>query len=536
VAFLWNDHGMPFRDVWTVDAEEGEPVRVTHLAPDPGELLGWGDDTSLDALSRRAERREDRGVSQVIWHPEGDELFFTRGGRLHSISADGGPSRPALESASRPAFSPDGSLLAFLREGDLWVTEVGSGVEARLTRLGAPGIWTVPIGAYLQPDAYIASYAWSPDSGSLAFEHVDQREVRRVPFPCYLHDEPFLHEVRRIYPVFRGAWSGDGREVLFIGDHEDWYRLYSIPADGGEPRRLTGDYDVAGSRGAAWITVREDEAFFVAAAHSPYERHVYRMPLAGGEPERLTRIPGIHEPSLSPDGRRLALVTSGDTAPSELYLVDVEGEGPERGVTSSPLPEFQEYEWLTPRYVSFPSRIDDFTIHARILEPPDLDPSRRYPVILGSVYSNTVQRWWNPDRPTSILQQQMAMTGDYITVLVDVRGSVGYGVDFREAFQGDWGGDDLEDLHSAVEYLTSLPYVDPDRIGIWGNSYGVHDDIVPLKTTWMMTEKLALLGRPFELEIVHNSAHWWAGSEHYARHTFRRLDDFLRRHVPPGPR
>jgi dipeptidyl aminopeptidase/acylaminoacyl peptidase len=51
-----------------------------------------------------------------------------------------------------------------------------------------------------------------------------------------------------------------------------------------------------------------------------------------------------------------------------------------------------------------------------------------------------------------------------------------------------------------------------------------------------MTEKLILLGRPFELEIVHNSPHWWAASEHYARHTFRRLTDFFHQHIPPGPR
>jgi len=199
----------------------------------------------------------------------------------------------------------------------------------------------------------------------------------------------------------------------------------------------------------------------------------------------------------------------------------------------------------------------------------------------------------------------MALTGDYITVLVDVRGSIGYGVDFREAFQGDWGRDDLDDLHSAVEYLSTLDHVDPDRIGMWGNSYGgllvlsalfrkpglfaagvagapavdihhftgfdqhltrrpdthpeifergslldlgealddplliihgVHDDIVPLKTTLMMAEKLKLLGKQFELDIVHDSGHWWAASEHYARYTFGRLYDFLRRHVPPGPK
>jgi|GEM_PF-174490 len=729
VAFLWNDHGMPFRDVWVVGVDEEAPRRLTWLAPAPETVLGTGDDTSLEALARRAAAREARGVSQVVWSPGGEEIFYALGGRVHRVpapsghgesvaarrapsSGDPGPAgreHPVLlEGAASLAISPDGRHLAFLRQGDLWTATLGTGGAAsppearRLTHLGAPGIGTVPWGAYLQPDAYVASFAWAPDSRALAFQYVDQRDVRRVPFPSYLpnaeNPEPFLHEVRRPYPgdtalvrrigimeldneaprflpleaphrrvihefawspdgssllvlqgadvaedrwifrasrqgdevvelfhdhrprriyaPFRGTWSADGRQVIFLGDQASWYRLHALDADGGAaaaplPLTLTGDYDVAGARGAPWLAVRGPHLFFQAAADSPYERHVYRLDLEGGstsgaEPVRLTHLPGIHEPSLSPDGRWLALVTSSDTLPSELFLLPVEasGQARERRITHSPLPEFHRYRWQTPRYVSFPSRIDDFTIHARILEPPTLEPGKRYPVILGSIYSNTVQRFWNPDRPTSILQQQMAMSGDYITVLVDVRGSIGYGVDFREAFQGDWGGEDLEDLHSAVEYLAGLPHVDPDRIGIWGNSYGgllvlaalfrkpglfaagvagapavdvfhftggdqhltrypwthpeifersllawgeelrdpllmihgVHDDIVPLKTTLMMAEKLTLLRRPFELELVHNSAHWWAASEHYALHTFRRLDDFLRRHVPPGGR
>ncbi len=698
VAFLWNDHGMPFRDLWVAAVDSGEPVRLTSLAPDPADVLGPGEDLSLDALTERAARREAGGVSQAVWDPSGEQLLFVHRGEVHAVSADGGSPAAVLRGASRLQFSPDGLHLAFLRGGDLWVRHQADGREEQLTRLGAPGIGRVPIGAYVRPDAYIADYAWAPDGRAIAFQYVDQREVRRVPFPSYLHDEPLLHEVRRpypgdtdlirevgvvllesgdgggggggggaapwfidfpepvsnrrvvqeiswapdgqaflvmlgadvaedrwiytvsrqgtevqrvwhdhrprrIYPTFRALWSGDGKRILFVGDHEDWYRVYTIPSRGGTPTRLTGGYDVAGSSGAAWMDRRGKELFFVAAAPSPYERHVFRMADAGSEPEQLTRLPGVHAPTLSPDGRWLALLTSGDTSPSELYLLEV-GRGEERQVTRSPLPEFHEYHWLAPRYVTFPSRIDGFTLHARILEPPAMEPGRRYPVILGSVYSNTVRRSWHPDRPTSILQQQMAMAGDYITVLVDVRGSAGYGVAFREAFQGDWGGDDLEDLHSAVEYLATVPSVDPDRIGIWGNSYGgllvlsalfrkpglfaagvagapavdvahftgfdqhltrrpdthphifertlltlgedlvdpllvlhgVHDDIVPLKTTLMMTEKLILLGRPFELEIVHNSPHWWAASEHYARHTFRRLNDFFRRHIPPGPR
>jgi dipeptidyl-peptidase-4 len=452
---------------------------------------------------------------------------------------------------------------------------------------------------------------WSPDSERvLVMQGADVAEERWI-FVADPEDGSVTqvwqdHRPRRPYPLFRALWSADGEEIYFIGDHEDYYRLYALPAEGGAPRRLTGDFDVAGDRGRPWIQVEPStgDLLFVSAEHSPYERHVYRLS-ASGQTSKVTMLPGLHQPHLSPDGQRLALIRSSDTSPSELYWLELDGESPEQRLTQSPLPAFEAIDWIEPEYVSFPSRIDDFRIHARIIWPPDMEPGKRYPVMFGSVYSNTVLNQWNPDRPTSFLQQQMALKGDFITVLVDVRGSVGYGVDFREAFQGDWGRDDLEDLHSAVEFLAAHPAVDPDRIGIWGNSYGgllvltglfkkpglfaagvagapavdvwhftgydqhltrrpdthpeifergslldlgeglndplliihgVHDDIVPLKTTLMMAEKLKLLGKTFELDIVHDSGHWWAASDHYARYTFGRLVDFMHRHVPPGPK
>ena len=689
VAFLWNDHGMPFHDLWLVGMGDDEPQRLTHLAPPAEELLGTGEDLSLDALRQRAQRLQHRGISDLVWHPDGSALYFVLNGELFSLDISSGNAAVVGPGGGALSVSPDGNWLAMLRQGDIWLMSLADGSSRQLTRLGVPGIATVPIGAFVRPDAYVGRYRWAPDSGSIAFEFIDQREVRRVPFPSYLHEEPLLSEVRRpypgdtdlvrrmaiigidadepdwinlgapnrrlnldfdwspdstrlmvmqgadvaedrwiylvdaadgnatelwhdhrprrVYPIFRAFFNADGSEVVFIGDHEDYYRLYSLSVDGGEPRRLTGEFDVAGDRGAAWTAIHPDngDLLFIAAEHSPYERHVYRLVPADGSLSRLTGMPGLHQPVLSPDGANLALISSNDTTPTELYLLGLEESADKRRITSSPLPEFHQYEWLTPRYVSFPSRIDDFTIHARIIEPPNMEPGKRYPVAFGSIYSNTVLNQWNPDRPTSFLQQQMAMSGDYITVLVDVRGSVGYGVDFREAFQGDWGRDDLDDLHSAVDYLTTLPHVDPERIAVWGNSYGgllvltalfrkpglfaagvagapaidvwhftgydqhltrhpdthphifeegslldlgenladpllmihgVHDDIVPLKTTLMMAEKLKLLGKPFELDIVHDSGHWWAASDHYARYTFGRLNDFIRRHAPPGPR
>lgn len=691
VAFLWNDHGMPFRDIWTVAVDGDGLERLTALAPEPGSLPYPPEETSVEAMKQRLAERADSGISEIVWGPDGDWLYFLRRGELRRVHAKDGRMETVADTGpgrSRLTLSPDGSHLGFLWEGDIWVHELASGENRRLTELGVPGIGQVSLGAYNRPDAYVSEYHWSPDGESIALVHMDQREVRRVPIPSYLHEEPILHEVRRpypgdhdlvrhvgvidieggsvsfiglegsdrrhvlelqwspggerllimqgadvaedrwihvagadggeaetvwhdhrpnrIYPLFRARWSADGRAIHFIGDTEGFYRLYTLPLAGGEPRmRTTGDYDVAGIRGPAWMRVDDGngDLFFVSTEHSPYERQVYRLGAEAETPERLTRLAGIHEPTLSPDGRTLALITANDTTPAELYLMSVDAPGSERRITYSPLPEFDDYDWITPRYVQFPSRTGDYTIHARIIEPPNLDESKRYPVIFGNIYSNTVRNDWSTARPTSLLQQRMALAGEYINVQVDLRGSVGYGVAFREAFQGDWGRGDLEDIHSAVDYLETLPYVDTDRMGIWGNSYGglmtlsalfrkpglfaagvagapavdvwhftgfdqhltrrpethpgifeqgslmdlgedladplliihgMHDDIVPYKTTRMLVEKLTLLGKPFELLSVHDSGHWWAAREDHALRTFRRLLAFFHRHVPPG--
>ena len=334
----------------------------------------------------------------------------------------------------------------------------------------------------------ILNYKWSPTASRLLIEQeTDEGEHRwlyvtdipngQAPLEPIYHD----HRPRRIYSVFTSHWASSGRRIYFIDDNGGYYRIASISASGGNPRLLTtGDYDVASSSGRPQVAIaRETQSlFFTAALPNPRERQVYTISESGGSPRRVTSQPGVHEDfAVALGGDSVAVVSSSDLEPAELYIVNVSSPGTAVRVTHSPVPEFHQYDWIEPRYVQFPSRTDDFTLHARIIEPPNLDRSKRYPVILGNVYSNTVRNSWStrghptPER-ISAFQQAMAMDGDYITIQVDLRGSIGYGVDFRETFQGDWGGDDLEDLHSTVDYLKTLPYVDRDRIGIWGNSYG----------------------------------------------------------------
>ena len=565
LAFLWNDAGWPFRDVWIVAADGTGLRRLTdlqrtHPSPEPP----TGD--SNDALAARAAARAHGGVSEIAWLPDGRGLLFVAGGQLFRITAAGGTpvALTPVEGVSDIAVSPDGARLAFLRDGDLWLWPLDdSEPPARLTSLGVPGIGRVPLGTYNRPDAEVGTgvwgadwppYAWAPDGRTIVFHHVDRRHIRRVPFPSYLGPETVVSELRRgypgdenerrflsfvdigtgaikpiqldapgfraisdyewsrdgrlmidqvsdtgaerwmwvaetataqprlvwhdrrdtrIYPAYVARWQRDGRHIVFVADLTERDHLYSIDADApsAAPRPLTaGDWDVAGERGAASLQVLEDGSVaFTATMKNPYERHVYRLEPGAATPVAITTQPGVHVPVVSPDGHHVASLWSDDVTPTELVLLDAHRGAPARRVTTSPPAEFARHSWVRPRYATFTNKVDGFKVHARILEPASLDKTRRHPVIFGPVYSNTVRNRWGG--LSGSLQQFLVKQG-YIVVQVDVRGSVGYGRAFREAFLMDYGGRDLDDLQAVADGLRGLPYVDGQRMGIWGSSYG----------------------------------------------------------------
>ncbi len=564
VAFLWNDSGWPYRDVWTAAADGTGLRRVTdfeRLDPAPAPPAG----PSTAALAARAAARARTGASEVLWTPDGALLAVHRG-RLFRVAADGGPPErlPVGEDVSDVSLSPDGRRVAFLRDGDLWLWAGGGDAVRRLTTIGVAGIGKVPLGSYNKPDREVGTgvwgadwlpYAWSPDGQTIAFHASDRRHLRAVPFPSYLGPETIESSLRRgypgdenerrtlsllrlgtgaieavdleapgrrgisdfqwspsgrllidqvsdtgaerwlavvepgtntpkvvwhdrrdsrIYPAYVARWHPDGRRLVVVADLGERDQLFVIDPDAARPAPVAitpATWDVAGERGAATVIAHAatNAIYFTGTGRGPYERHVYRLGDGDSAPVALTSMPGVHVPVLSPDGRKLASLWSDDVTPPELLLGEARPGAPLTRVTTSPPPEFAAQPWVRARYQTFTNRVDGFPVHARIQEPADLDRSKRHPVLFGPIYSNTVRNRWGGLNGT--LQQFLVQQG-YIVVQVDVRGSVGYGRAFREAFLMDYGGKDLDDLQAVVDGLGVLPYVDRQRMGIFGSSYG----------------------------------------------------------------
>jgi dipeptidyl-peptidase-4 len=543
LAFLWNDEGTNFYDVWIAAVDAPRPVRVTRM---PRPQPDAASPTDPEVIRRRLNAERDPGVQAVTWHPDGARLLITFRGNLYLVQPGQEPQPFAAEPTgkSRAQFSPDGRSLVFLSGGDLFVGDSranGTSVR-RLTKVAADGV---------EIDAFV----WSPDGNSMAFVEEDVRRVRRRVIPDYLPDETTTTEVPRALPgeesasrrlgvvsiasgetrwmdlganrldeiftysfspdsrtllvdtsdvyvkdrrlllvdpatgaprelyreqnpknvqaQWEAAWAPDGRGVYFLSDRDEDYHIYFLPVAGGPPQRITrGDWAVSDFT----VSAAASAIFLLGNQGRPEERHIFRVPLSGGEIARVSRQPGTHTAVISPDGRYAADYFSSDTTPYDLFLTRVAaatGESDERRVTTSPLPEFAQYKWVQPQYVTFKSHVDGVTLHGRLTLPPDLDRTRTYPVIIGSIYSNTVRNQWGgrTAHPTWGLDQYLAHQG-YILLNIDIRGSSGHGKAFRQGIGLDYGGIDTEDVYSGVLYLKTLPFVDGERIGIWGSSYG----------------------------------------------------------------
>jgi dipeptidyl-peptidase-4 len=445
-------------DLWFMNPRTAERVQVTHLAK-----------PALGIVPGGAFSRLDVEIVSYRWSPNGRFIAVqvsdrTRIGKVLIPDYLGEETRVVTLRRDFPGENAHERYLSVLALDD-----------GQLRRISLKD----PL------DRRFTGYAWSPDGSRLLVDQSSENVVHRWLYlvnPADVSVQEIWHDVRqtRTSSHWVSLWHADGRGVVFVSDKDGRHHLYSLPIGGGvSPRQLTsGNWSVIGESNPAAVTLSERTRtiFFVANQKGPQERLVYRIPEDGGPVTPVSTHPGTHMPYVSGDGRSVAIIRSDDVTPPELYIADASNREAERRVTKSPTDEFYQYKWVQPRYVTFKSRTDGTQLHGRLLESPNLDRTKKHAAILGPVYPNSVRNRWG-DREEwrglySTFQQYLVTEGGYIVLQVDVRGSVGHGRDFREQILRDFGGIDVEDLHSGAEYLKTLPYVDPARLGIWGSSYG----------------------------------------------------------------
>ncbi len=273
--------------------------------------------------------------------------------------------------------------------------------------------------------------------------------------------------------------SANGRWISFLSDRDGWDHLYVMPADGREAVQITR------GRFEAWRPTWSPDgtriAFDSNEGPNPGSRHL-GIATIGDDPSRasvamVTSGRGADiAPVWSPDGRRLVYQHTDPRNSADLYVVDVTrpGAAPVRLTDSMPA-GIDRDALVEPELVHYPGP-DGQAVPAYLFVPKDLDRTKKHPAIVWIHGDGVNQNYdgWHVQRNYAVYYSfhQYLLQQGYVVIAPDYRGSIGYGSAWREGVYMDVGGKDFRDAAMSADYLATLPYVDADRLGVWGLSYG----------------------------------------------------------------
>ena len=271
--------------------------------------------------------------------------------------------------------------------------------------------------------------------------------------------------------AFTLGWMKNGREVYFQSERTGYSHLYAVAWDGGEPRALTsGNWEVLAARQS-----RDKSHFYITASKdSPYENHLYEMSGEGGDADPPHRPAGqAHHYAVARravDRRYLLLhqPAAGTLRAGEPAAGRADNASPHR-----PRPSFRQYPWLDAPIVTFTAR-DGVKVPARLFKPANF--RKGGPARGVRAWRRAICRTWTAGGRANYYREylfdHLLMERGFIVIDVDYRGSAGYGRDWRTAIYEHMGGKDLDDIVDAARYLVAQHGVDPNKIGLWGGSYG----------------------------------------------------------------
>ena len=337
-------------------------------------------------------------------------------------------------------------------------------------------VWLRPVDGDTLPPNFVTPAGWN-DAGTTALVIATSRDFKARQLSSV---DAASGKLTAIEVLRDTAWVGgpcgfgcagfsDGdTRVYFVSEASGYAQLYGANADGSDKRALTTGpweiYDVA-------LSTDRQSFLFHSSEVSPFDRDFWRMPVSGGARTRLTQGEGGHQVVLSPDEQSMADLYSTANRPPELFLGRRGAAG--SALTTSPTASWLAFNWLKPDIVMIPAS-DGAQVPARIYRPTQMgaQPNGAAAIFVhGAGYLHNVHHYWSSYSREYMFNQFLASKG-YVVLDIDYRASAGYGRDWRTAIYRWMGGRDLQDQIDGSKYLTANFGIDPERIGMYGGSYG----------------------------------------------------------------
>ena len=405
----------------------------------------WSADLgSADAPARLVNARGN--ASGLTWSPDGSMLAFTSNRGTHSYIGVFTPASrqlryvdPSLDRDGNAAWSPDGTRIAWVRQG--------AAPRARMfsPRRQVDEPWSLRVAEVKTGDT---RQVWKAEAGyGSAFQGV-------------VSDH-------QLY------WAA-GDRLVFPWEKDGWVHLYSVPASGGTAALLTpGNFEVE------YVNIAPDRTRMIFNSNQDDidRRHIWTVPVDGSaRPSRNAFKSNGSEwqPSITSDNHVVALHADAQAPP---HVVVIWPDGNAHSLLENMLPAgFDPTALIEPKAVTI-TATDGMPIPAQLFLPKDLKAGERRPALIffhGGSRRQMLLTWhYNYYYRNAYAMNQWLASQGYIVMSVNYRSGIGYGLEFREALNyGASGGAEFNDVMGAGLYLKSRADVDPARIGLWGGSYG----------------------------------------------------------------
>lgn len=436
-------------NVWLVNLASGEERAITQGGTEEirkGEL-DWVYPEELDIKTAYWWSPD----SSVIAYLEMDERKVSQYPMVDFSSPSG--------EAEMERYPPAGGANPIVR---VFVTSLNGG-EPRAMDIGA------------ETDIYIPRVSWLTDSKHLAIQRLNRTQTTldlliadtitgktRVALsendPSWINVSDDLHFLK------------DGKRFVWSSERSGYRHMYLYDLEGKQLAQVTkGEWEVSAVDA---IDEAEGLVYFTATEKSPLERHLYRVAFDGTGFTRLTKEDGTHAAVPAPNAASFYDTYSNAATPPRQDLYRADGSRI-AAINENKIAELADYHPSPMEFVTVKSR-DGVQLNASIIKPPNFNPQKKYPVLVytyGGPHAQVVRNVWGG---ANFLWHELMAQKGYIIFSVDNRGSAGRGHAFETPLHFRMGAQELWDQRDGVRYLKSLPYVDANRIGIWGWSYGGH--------------------------------------------------------------
>lgn len=457
------------------------------------------------SLPELAENAVFSADGKFVAFTQNNDLFVAlANGDIKQITSDGGNGIVNGKTVHRNEFginggifsSPKGNYIAFYRKDESMVKEYPlvdfMAREAEYTPVKYPmagmtseqvtlGVYNIKSGLTVflhtgEPlDHYLTNVAWSPNEQNLYIAELN-REQNHMQLNVYyinsgekvntLFEENSKTYVEPLHPI-RFSKINES-EFYSLSRKDGWMHLYRYNTDGELLQQVTkGEWEITKVLG---FDGKEKNVFVETTEESPVENHIYKVEIKTGKLTRLTLAEGVHGGELSPEGGFIIDNWSAFDIPNSIDLISAKGEKVRNIFTAAnPLSDYTLGENTLVTLKTTDGKND---LYGRLIKPNDFDPSKKYPVVVyvyGGPHSQMVNKSWQ--NQARWWQYYMATQG-FIAFTIDNRGTSNRGAGFETAVHRQLGILETEDQMQGIEYLKSLPFVDAERIGVHGWSYG----------------------------------------------------------------